>query len=36
MEHLKRFQHMEDPYLRERASDVKDLGLRVLAYLERP
>ncbi|MDP6375045.1 MAG: phosphoenolpyruvate--protein phosphotransferase [Pseudomonadales bacterium] len=33
-EHLRRFQDMEDEYLRERASDVRDLGLRVLAYLQ--
>jgi signal transduction protein with GAF and PtsI domain len=26
---------MDDPYLRERGSDVKDLGIRVLAYLQR-
>ena len=33
-EHLKRFDAMEDSYLRERGADVKDLGLRVLAYLQ--
>lgn len=33
-EHLRRFEAMEDPYLRERGADVKDLGLRVLAYLQ--
>ncbi|MCZ6657747.1 MAG: phosphoenolpyruvate--protein phosphotransferase [Gammaproteobacteria bacterium] len=33
-EHLRRFEQMEDPYLRERATDVEDLGLRVLAYLQ--
>ena len=33
-EHVGRFELMEDPYLRERGADVKDLGLRVLAYLQ--
>ena len=33
-EHLRRFDRMEDSYLRERATDVEDLGLRVLAYLQ--
>ncbi len=33
-EHLDRFELMEDEYLRERGADVKDLGLRVLAYLQ--
>ncbi len=33
-EHVQRFEDMEDPYLRERGADVKDLGLRVLAYLQ--
>ena len=33
-EHVQRFEEMEDPYLRERGADVKDLGLRVLAYLQ--
>ena len=33
-EHLGRFKRMEDAYLRERATDVEDLGLRVLAYLQ--
>ena len=33
--HLGRlFEAMEDPDLRERGTDVKDLGLRVLAYLQ--
>lgn len=32
--HLKQFYLMEDAYLRERAIDVKDLGLRLLAYLQ--
>jgi phosphotransferase system enzyme I (PtsP) len=34
-EHVNRFDMMGDPYLRERGSDVKDLGVRVLAYLQR-
>ncbi|RDH42400.1 phosphoenolpyruvate--protein phosphotransferase [Zooshikella ganghwensis] len=33
-EHVRNFEMMEDPYLRERAVDVKDLGRRVLAYLQ--
>ncbi len=33
-EHVRRFEAMEDPYLRERGADVQDLGLRVLAYLQ--
>ncbi|MEM7078012.1 MAG: phosphoenolpyruvate--protein phosphotransferase [Pseudomonadota bacterium] len=33
-EHVARFDAMEDPYLRERGADVKDLGQRVLAYLQ--
>ncbi|MBQ0743790.1 MAG: phosphoenolpyruvate--protein phosphotransferase [Pseudomonas sp.] len=32
--HINRFEMMDDPYLRERASDVKDLGRRILAYLQ--
>ncbi len=34
LEHVKTFSSMHDPYLRERASDVQDLGSRVLAYLQ--
>lgn len=34
LEHVKNFSSMNDPYLRERASDVQDLGSRVLAYLQ--
>ena len=34
MEHVNTFEAMEDAYLRERATDVKDLGLRVLAALD--
>ena len=33
-EHVRNFERMEDPYLRERASDVRDLGRRVLAHLQ--
>ncbi|MEZ5560068.1 MAG: phosphoenolpyruvate--protein phosphotransferase [Pseudomonadales bacterium] len=33
-EHVRRFEDMDDPYLRERGADVRDLGLRVLAYLQ--
>lgn len=33
-EHMRRFEQMEDTYLKERATDVEDLGLRVLAYLQ--
>ncbi|MCK5880719.1 MAG: phosphoenolpyruvate--protein phosphotransferase [Sinobacterium sp.] len=32
--HLNQFSLMEDAYLRERAIDVKDLGLRLLGYLQ--
>ncbi|MBT8767822.1 phosphoenolpyruvate--protein phosphotransferase [Pseudomonas boanensis] len=34
LEHVTRFELMDDAYLRERASDVKDLGRRLLAYLQ--
>jgi len=34
MEHVNTFEAMDDPYLRERAVDVKDLGLRVIAALD--
>ncbi len=34
LNHVRTFQSMDDPYLKERAVDVKDLGLRVLAYLQ--
>lgn len=33
--HVQQFEDMEDEYLRERASDFRDLGLRVLAQLQR-
>ncbi|MEE4661762.1 MAG: phosphoenolpyruvate--protein phosphotransferase [Halieaceae bacterium] len=34
LEHIRFFERMEQSYLRERAVDVKDLGTRVLAYLQ--
>ncbi len=34
LEHVKAFDAMEDPYLRERAQDVRDLARRVLEQLE--
>jgi phosphotransferase system enzyme I (PtsP) len=34
MEHVSHFELMEDSYLRERASDVKELGQRVLSWLQ--
>lgn len=33
-EHTRVFEAMEDPYLRERAGDVRDVGLRILARLQ--
>lgn len=33
-EHTRVFDAMEDPYLRERAGDVRDIGLRILARLQ--
>lgn len=33
-EHEKVFLEMEDSYLRERADDVRDLGIRILVYLQ--
>lgn len=35
LEYIHNFELMDDPYLRERAVDIKDLGLRVLGYLQR-
>ncbi len=32
--HVRQFSMMDDPYLRERASDVRDLGRRVLAHMQ--
>ena len=32
--HLKAFEQMDNPYLKERAVDVKDLGRRLLEYLQ--
>ncbi|MCD6055485.1 MAG: ptsI [Gammaproteobacteria bacterium] len=34
-QHLKRFDAMEDDYLRERATDIHDLGQRLLAQLQK-
>ena len=34
-EHITAFEAMEDPYLRERASDIRDLGRRILEHLQR-
>ena len=34
IEHIHHFERMEHSYLKERAVDVKDLGTRVLAYLQ--
>lgn len=34
MEHVRQFENMDDPYLRERASDISDLGSRILMYLQ--
>jgi phosphotransferase system enzyme I (PtsP) len=34
MEHVRNFERLEDSYLRERAADVRELGQRVLAYLQ--
>lgn len=33
-EHARAFEAMEDPYLRERASDIRDLGRRILVALQ--
>jgi len=34
-EHVKQFNAMDDAYLRERASDIKDLGHRILMHLQK-
>ncbi|MEH6557856.1 MAG: phosphoenolpyruvate--protein phosphotransferase [Oceanicoccus sp.] len=34
IQHVRTFETMEDEYLQERATDVKDLGRRILAYLQ--
>ncbi len=34
IEHIRHFERMEHSYLKERAVDVKDLGTRMLAYLQ--
>jgi len=33
-QHIRAFEAMDDPYLRERASDIRDLGRRILAELQ--
>lgn len=33
-QHVRAFDLMDDPYLRERASDIRDLGRRILGYLQ--
>lgn len=35
LKHAQTFSLMEDPYLRERAADIRDLGRRVLSYLQK-
>ncbi|MEH6446491.1 MAG: phosphoenolpyruvate--protein phosphotransferase [Oceanospirillaceae bacterium] len=34
IEHTRQFDRMDDPYLKERASDIRDLGRRILTYLQ--
>ncbi|MFT5707707.1 MAG: phosphotransferase system enzyme I (PtsP), partial [Oceanospirillaceae bacterium] len=34
IEHTRQFDMMDDPYLKERASDIRDLGRRILTYLQ--
>ncbi len=34
-DHIRQFNAMDDAYLRERAEDIKDLGLKVLAHLQK-
>lgn len=34
LKHIRHFERMEHSYLRERAVDIKDLGVRVLTYLQ--
>ncbi|MBV1787904.1 phosphoenolpyruvate--protein phosphotransferase [Marinobacterium sp. D7] len=33
-DHVRQFSSMDDPYLRERATDIRDLGRRVLSHLQ--
>ncbi len=35
-ENTRSFEEMDDPYLRERASDLRDLGRRILSHLQAP
>ncbi len=34
-EHVQMFKAMEDPYMRERAEDIKDLGRRILRFIQK-
>ncbi len=34
-QYIGHFEQMDDAYLRERASDIRDLGVRILAYLQK-
>jgi phosphotransferase system enzyme I (PtsP) len=34
LQHVRTFELMDDPYLRERATDLRDLGRRILAQLQ--
>jgi phosphotransferase system, enzyme I, PtsP len=34
-DHVRVFETMEDPYLRERASDIRDLGRRIVTHIQR-
>ncbi|MDX9873273.1 MAG: phosphoenolpyruvate--protein phosphotransferase [Spongiibacteraceae bacterium] len=34
LSHVRAFEAMDDPYIKERSADIKDLGRRLLAYLQ--